>query len=155
MPETKTVKNEELFADVEQIIGEGGRIRLRVKGYSMRPFLRNGTDCVNLSPIGLLRPERGMVVLFRYRGRHILHRICRIDAEEAIIEGDGNYRQKERIRPGDITAYVDSIERNGRHIDYGSVRWHLLTAWSLAVKSARTLYHDLRGTGRRSGTPAA
>ena len=118
MPGTKTVKNEELFADVEQIIGEGGRIRLRVKGYSMRPFLRNGTDCVNLSPIGLHRPERGMVVLFRYRGRHILHRICRIDAEEAVIEGDGNY-------------------------------------WSLAVKSARTLYHDLRGTGRRSGTPAA
>ena len=87
MPGTKTVKNEELFADVEQIIGEGGRIRLRVKGYSMRPFLRNGTDCVNLSPIGLHRPERGMVVLFRYRGRHILHRICRIDAEEAGIEG--------------------------------------------------------------------
>lgn len=99
MPGTKTVKNEELFADVEQIIGEGGRIRLRVKGYSMRPFLRNGTDCVNLSPIGLHRPERGMVVLFRYRGRHILHRICRIDAEEAVIEGDGNYRQRNASAP--------------------------------------------------------
>lgn len=116
----------------------------------MRPFLRNGTDCVNLSPIGLHRPERGMVVLFRYRGRHILHRICRIDAEEAVIEGDGNYRQKERIRPGDITAYVDSIERNGRHIDYGSVRWHLLTVWSLAVKSAR---HSTTTCAERAAAP--
>ena len=48
MPGTKTVKNEELFADVEQIIGEGGRIRLRVKGYSMRPFLRNGLSLIHI-----------------------------------------------------------------------------------------------------------
>ena len=150
------LSNRLFFAQVEEVLASGSEVQLRVKGSSMRPLLRNERDVVVLAPRRPGQPLRcGEIVLFRYRGRHILHRIVRIDGERLTLAGDGNYRQKERIRPGDITAYVDSIERNGRHIDYGSVRWHLLTAWSLAVKSARTLYHDLRGTGRRSGTPAA
>ena len=58
----------------------------------------------------------------------------------AVIEGDGNYRQRNASAPGDITAYVGSIERNGRHIDYSFGPLASPSAMGLAVKSARTLY---------------
>jgi hypothetical protein len=148
MPQIKTVDNERLFADVERLLDEGDRIRLLVKGYSMRPFLRNERDCVTLSPLGTRPPRRGMVVLFRYRGKHVLHRIRRIRNDRLVIAGDGNYRVEEHIRPGDIVACADSIERNGRSVVYGSFRWRLLTLRSLALKALRTLYHDLRRKAR-------
>lgn len=152
MTDRKTVPNKELFADIEQIIGAGGRIQLRIKGHSMKPFLRNERDIVHLSPASRANLRRGMVVLFRYRGRHILHRIRRIEGNKAEMKGDGNYRMGEYAPLTEVAAYVDTVERNGILIRYGSVRWKLLTAWSLWVKALRTLYHDIRNfaSGNRS-----
>lgn len=149
MQGTKTVNNEILFAEVERIIGEGGGVGLRVKGGSMRPFLRDDRDSVHLAPLPASGLRRGMVVLFRYRGHHILHRIRRIEGTRAVIEGDGNYRLREETATADIVAWADAIERGGKRIAFGSLRWRLLTARSLAVKTARTLFHDLRGTYKR------
>lgn len=144
MADIKRVDNEALFADVEQILDEGGRIQLHVKGHSMRPFLRNGIDTVHLAAVSGddLRP--GMVVLFRYRGRHIMHRLRRIKGSTLEIKGDGNYRISECVPRSEVSAYVESMERNGRSIGYRSARWRLLTAWSLSVKAARTMYRDAK-----------
>lgn len=143
MTDTRTVRNRELFAEAEKIFAEGGRIKLKVKGFSMRPFLVEGRDAVELAPIEPALLRQGMVVLFRRRGRHILHRIRRIDGNTIIIKGDGNYRITETCTRRDITAYVESIERKGRTVGYGSVRWRWLTCQSLTLKLIRTLYRDL------------
>lgn len=148
MADRKTVDNEDLFADVEQIIGDGGRVQLRINGHSMRPFLRHDRDTVRLAAIAPGNLKRGMVVLFRYRGRHILHRIRRLEGDRVEIKGDGNYRIREYTTRGAVAAYVEGIERNGRYIGYRSVRWRLLTIWSLSVKAARTLYHDIANSLR-------
>lgn len=144
MTDRKTVPNKDLFADIERIIDSGGRIQLRVKGNSMKPFLRNERDIVHLSTVSRIGLRRGMVVLFRYSGRHILHRIRRIEGNKAEMKGDGNYRMVEYAPLTEIAAYVYAVERNGSLIRYGSVRWKVLTAWSLWVKALRTLYHDVR-----------
>ena len=44
----------------------------------------------------------------------------------------------------DVLAWADAIRRNGHTIRYGSCRWRLLSAYSLALHLARTLYYDLR-----------
>lgn len=144
MTKVKTISNEELFADVERIVGEGGSVSLRLKGYSMSPFLCNERDSVELAPVGATSLRRGMVVLFRHGGRHILHRIRRIDQDRLTIKGDGNYRATEYADRRDVIAFVSSAQRNGRKIDYGSLRWRLLTAYSLSYKFARTIYTDLK-----------
>ncbi len=45
-----------------------------LKGFSMRPFLRHQRDVIVLAPIESDKLCKGMVVLFRYRGAHLLHR---------------------------------------------------------------------------------
>lgn len=145
MTDIRTLPNDLLFADLERLFAEGGDVQLPVKGYSMRPFLISGRDSAHLVPAAPEQLRRGMVVLFRYRTGHVLHRIRHIEGERLTIVGDGNYRQQERVTRADVIACVDSILRNGRTIRYGTCRWHLLSAYSLALHLARTLYYDLHG----------
>lgn len=143
----KIIDNESLFADVEHIIGEGGSVQLRVKGGSMRPFLRDGRDTVTLVAADTANLRKGMVVLFRHGGRHVLHRIRRIDGDRLTIKGDGNYRMTEMSRRGNVAAVAVSIERNSKTVDYGSTKWKWLSFGSLTLKSLRTPYLTLRRAG--------
>ncbi len=139
----KTVKNSDLFADVEDIVSGGGRIQLRVKGGSMRPFLRDGRDIACLAPVDKAGLRPGMVVLFRHHNNHILHRIRRIDGNRLTIKGDGNYRVTEISTRDNVAAQVERIRRNEKDIRYRSSRWRLLTAYSLWKKFLRTLRFDI------------
>lgn len=152
MAEKKIVGNETIFTHIERILGEGGGVELRIKGQSMRPFLRNERDTVRLVPINGGNLERGMVVLFRYHGRHILHRIVHLKGNEVLLRGDGNSRLAESASRDDIIAYAESIRRGNRTIHYRSARWVMLTARSLGLKALRTLYRDILKPFRSVGT---
>ncbi len=119
--------NRLFFAQVEEMLAEGREVQLRVKGFSMRPLLRNERDVVVLAPHRSGEPlRRGEIVLFRYCGRHILHRIVRIDGDRLTLEGDGNYRQQEHCTAGDVAAVACRVIRsNGREIGCDSLRWRL------------------------------
>lgn len=145
----KIIKNEALFADADEILSAGGNVSLRVKGHSMRPFLRNGRDLVELSPISAGALRRGMVVLFRHKGRHILHRIRRISGDRLTIKGDGNHRMTEYASREDVVAYVLAAERDGQRIDYGSPRWRQLSARSLSAKAVRTVWNDIKKIAKK------
>lgn len=140
MGRVKTIPNNLFFESVEQIIAEGRSVEMTVKGFSMRPFLRNERDEVLLSPLSGRELQEGMVVLFRYKGRHILHRICHIECGEVVCEGDGNYRQREQCRVEDVVAYVSKVRlERGRSLHYGSGQWRRRTLWSLACKRLRNV----------------
>ncbi len=133
------------FATVEEMIGEGRSVEMTVKGFSMRPFLRNERDVVVLSPVGEKVLQRGMVVLFRYGGRHILHRIRKTDGERLLIEGDGNYRSVEIATKEDVVAYVSEVRlESGKKLQYNDLGWRGRTALSLAHKRVRTLAVDVK-----------
>ena len=133
------------FATVEEMIGEGRSVEMTVKGFSMRPFLRNERDVVVLSPVGEKVLQRGMVVLFRYGGRHILHRIRKTDGGRLLIEGDGNYRSVEVATKEDVVAYVSEVRlESGKKLQYSDLGWRRRTALSLARKRVRTLAVDVK-----------
>ena len=145
MEKKRTIPNEMFFATVEEMIGEGRSVEMTVKGFSMRPFLRNERDVVVLSPVGEKVLQRGMVVLFRYGGRHILHRIRKTDGERLLIEGDGNYRSVEVATKEDVVAYVSEVRlENGKKLQYNDLGWRRRTALSLARKRVRTLAVDVK-----------
>ena len=145
MPERKNINNELLFASIVEILGEGVTATIRIKGSSMRPFVRNGIDTATLSPLsGEVRLRKGMVLLFRYEGGYFIHRLRGIADGMLIMKGDGNYRISERIGHSAVIAWASSVERNGREIKYGSLQWHLLSLYSLAVKTLRTMLMDFR-----------
>lgn len=76
------LSNRLFFEQVEAMLAEGHEVQIRMKGHSMRPLLRSERDQVVLTPCAdPARLQPGDVVLFRCEGRHILHRILRIEPE--------------------------------------------------------------------------
>ena len=141
----KTIPNAIFFASVEEMIAEGRRVEMTVRGFSMRPFVRNGTDVVLLAPVEGSDLEVGMVVLFRYRGGHILHRLVGIDGGRLTFEGDGNYRQVERVEVGDVVAYVAAVKlAGGREFAYGSGAWRRRSRISMVRKWGRRVALDVK-----------
>ena len=120
----KTVANDVFFAWVEAELAEGRPVRFRLKGNSMFPLLRNGKDEITLEkcPNESLKPMD--VVLFRYRGKHVLHRIIRREGERLLIQGDGSIVAKEECTVDDVIGKVVQICRpSGKEIPVGSWQW--------------------------------
>lgn len=92
----------------------------------MLPLLRDVKDEVVLYPC---RPEdlvKGAVVLFRYKGKHILHRIIGKDGNRYRMQGDGVRTFHEECGEEDIIGVVKCIVRpSGRRIETSSVSWRL------------------------------
>ena len=109
----KTLANEIFFAQVETEISAGRSVRFKVKGHSMYPLLRDGKDEVTISPL-TCDPSVYDIVLFRYRGKHILHRIISIEGDTYTIQGDGIYLSCEYCTREEIIGVVTHIHKNGK-----------------------------------------
>lgn len=141
----KTLPNDLLFAEVTRALAEGRSVRLTLVGNSMQPFLRNGRDTVVLAPFtpGELRP--GAVVLFRYHGLYLLHRIVRRRGNRFTICGDANLRPEYATLP-DISGIVRSVIRpSGRTVGCRSLSWRLRSRlWMLLRPFRRYLMYFYR-----------
>ena len=124
----KAVANDVFFSYVESEIAEGRSVRFRMKGISMHPFLRNGRDDVVLYPC---RPDELKpmdVVLFRYQGKHLLHRILRKEGDRLQIQGDGSFVAKEECLLDDVVGIVREFYRpSGKRVSVDSRCWKLFS----------------------------
>lgn len=122
------LKNDIFFAEVEQLLAQGRQVTILVRGNSMRPLLRDGRDKVVLRKANDEDINKGAVMLFRYRGSHVMHRVTRIEGDVVIFEGDGNYKLQEVVTRKDIVAVVEAVVRpSGRRIECSSRRWRVLS----------------------------
>ena len=120
----KTIPNDTFFACVEAELAEGRPVRFRLKGNSMFPLLRNGKDVVVLEKCSFESLKPMDVILFRYRGKHVLHRIIRREGERLLIQGDGSIVAKEECTVDDVVGKVVQICRpSGKEIPVGSWQW--------------------------------
>ena len=107
-----TYDNAVLLPRMVQLINEGHTVTLRLKGFSMRPFLEDGRDKAVLAQVG--HPKVGDPVLAEtYKGHFVLHRIISIQGERVTLRGDGNLGV-EQCRLQDIRASVVGFYRKGR-----------------------------------------
>lgn len=116
------IPNELLFREVEAAISRGESVTIPFNGRSMEPLLLQGRNTITLSPLS--RDVRvGDVVLFRYRGTWILHRIDRIEGQNVTLQGDNCY-SKEKVTKSDIVALLTGVNyKDGRTIETGSDHW--------------------------------
>ena len=122
----KRISNDLFFAWVESEIADGRSVRFRLKGNSMFPLLCNGKDDVILYPCQKDELKPMDVVLFRYRGGHVLHRILYREGNRLMIQGDGSYVAKEECLVSDVVGIVRTIVRpSGKCILVDSSRWQL------------------------------
>ena len=115
--EKMIVDNDTFFADVLQMLDQGKRVTIPVKGYSMLPFIRGGKDLVVLEKAGEdLRADD--IVLFhlgpRAGGRYVMHRILSIDGDAVDIMGDGVLKVHEHVQRDQILAKAVEILRGGK-----------------------------------------
>lgn len=106
----KLLPNECFFAWVEEELARTGSVRFRVKGVSMYPLLRNGCDEVEVRSVDPATVRPGDILLFRYRGRHVLHRLMRQAGVTYYLRGD-NAWSEERCVGKDFVGRVEIVYR--------------------------------------------
>ncbi len=133
----KVISNDILFAAVKDLVDEGRSVTIRPKGDSMLPFIRSDRDDVTLervtSPLSV-----GDIVLFRYNGKYVLHRIYSIRKDGMTLMGDGNLKGQEHCSESDVIGIVTTITKeNGRKVKPGKARLWMalkpLRRWLLAI----------------------
>ena len=133
------LSNKIFFAEVEELLKAGEQVTILVRGNSMRPLLRDGRDKVVLRRCTDTDIRKGAVMLFRYRGAHIMHRVVKIEGDVVIFEGDGNFKMQEIAMRRDIVAVVEAVVRpSGRRIECRGRHWRLMShLWLLQTSFER------------------
>ena len=120
------IPNDLFFAWVESELAEGRRARFRLKGSSMFPLIREGCDEVMIRPCTEDELHPMDVVLFRYRGKHVLHRILRKEGHRLLLQGDGSYVAREQCTTADVVGKLDEVIRpSGRSVSVTDWQWRL------------------------------
>jgi len=124
--ETKIIQNEPFFREVASRIAEGERVRIRAKGNSMLPFIRDGKDEIIIEKPNSRSFRTGRLLLVKLTGGgYVLHRIKIIADDFIVLQGDGNLSVFETCTREDVIAEATEVIRNGKEIRVGSARWNL------------------------------
>lgn len=104
--------NAEFIPELVKLIDEGHTITLRLRGFSMRPFLEDNRDKALLAkPI---KTQLGDVVLAEIAPKHfVLHRVVRLKGNNVTLRGDGNLGT-EQCKLTDVKGFAIGFYRKGR-----------------------------------------
>ena len=115
----RKIPNTDALKIIEESIKAGTTVQLTVRGNSMSPLLMDGVDVVTLRPFIPAELKPGVIILFRYKERFVLHRIIHISLSDnqqnsqVIITAKGDAMTKtETITLADIVAVADVSEHS-------------------------------------------
>ena len=100
---------QELMPEVGRLIREGKTVVLPVRGNSMRPFIQNGNNGVELHPLPPVLRKGDVVLARTSKGYYVLHRVTAISPDLLTLEGDGNISLRETCRPSDVLARAEWV----------------------------------------------
>ena len=104
--------NAVLLPEVVRMLNEGHSVTLRLRGFSMRPFLENNRDKALLKKAGEVKVGDAVLAEIE-KGKYVLHRIVKIEGDNVTLLGDGNLRP-EHCKTSDIRASVEGFYRKGK-----------------------------------------
>lgn len=106
-----------MLGEVSRMLAEGHSVVIMTKGTSMLPFIRGGSDSVELvkeETYGLY----DIVLAEVAEGHYVLHRIIGLDGGSVTLKGDGNLKGVEKCSLSDIRGRaVSIIGKTGRKTD--------------------------------------
>lgn len=139
-----TVPNEIVFEEVEECVARGESITIPLRGTSMTPTLEDGC-LVTLSPAANTDVlNKNAVLLFRYNGRHILHRFHHTEGETIVARGD-NLHTFEKFNREDVVAVLSSFKRkNGTVIYCNTISWKITTFFVPVVRFKKWFIRKFR-----------
>lgn len=108
------IPNQLFFAEVQAQIRQGKKVKIRVRGNSMLPFIRNNDEALLIPPTPEHIQKGTPVVAQTDELGIVLHRIYHIEGNRITLLGDGNINQFEHTSPDRIIATVSHYYR-GKH----------------------------------------
>ena len=108
------IPNQLFFAEVQAQIRQGKKVKIRVRGNSMLPFIRNNDEALLIPPTPEHIQKGTPVVAQTDELGIVLHRIYHIEGNRITLLGDGNVNQFEHTSPDRIIATVSHYYR-GKH----------------------------------------
>ena len=104
--------NSIFIPEIIKFLEQGHTVTIKLKGYSMRPFLENNRDKAILRKPDKLK--KGDVVLAEISPQnYALHRIIKIIGENIVLRGDGNLTC-EYCKSENIKGYAVGFYRKGK-----------------------------------------
>ncbi len=103
----------QLIPIIRELLRTGQKIRLRVAGSSMYPFIKDG-DVIEIEEPRSC-PRRGDVLLVRVcEDNYVIHRVVKVDGEYFYLRGDAQQGLQGPFRQRDVVGRVLAIYRDGR-----------------------------------------
>lgn len=106
MSQSRLIPNVELFSAARDVLLEGKRVRIAVKGESMLPFFRSGSTII-LRPLREGDLRKYNVVMADAGHGFVVHRIIEVNEKNVLLFGDGNIKRGERVTLDKIYGIVD------------------------------------------------
>ena len=124
-----------------ELLSLGFGVRFRAPGTSMHPTIRNG-DVITVEPVAPTKLKRGDIILYRFRGDFIAHRIVTKEERNGcgltlILRGDASSTCDQPVEPEQVLGKLVCLERGHRFIDPYSLRvrlWSMLYLWLAGLK---------------------
>ena len=113
---------EELMPLIREALSNGTSVRIRPRGTSMLPMLREETDSVVLSPVDAPLKKYDLPLYCRDNGKYVLHRIIDVKDGYYVIRGDNTY-VKEKVPDEWILGVMTEFYRGDKHIVANSKKY--------------------------------
>lgn len=138
MCEVRYVKAGVMFPVISEILGTGKTARVTITGSSMSPFLRQGTDSVELAETDFQSIRRGDIVLIRrYNGQYILHRVLSKKKDCFFMVGDAQQFVEGPLRPNQLIAVAKAVYRKDWRISCDSFWYSAFSELWLLLRPMR------------------
>lgn len=116
------MEKKEYFTELDNLmplfrerLAAGQKVKFSPRGVSMLPMLRQGIDCVILSPVPEKLEKYDLPLYQRDNGKYILHRVVKI-GETYTMVGDNQFELEKGVRHDQIIALVTSFTRGEKEI---------------------------------------
>lgn len=125
--------------DIEKLLEQGKRLRIKPRGYSMYPLIVPGRDEVFVERVSPESLRRGDVVLYRRRDENILvlHRIWKRKGDAFFLVGDNQKEIEGPLEASQIKGKMTGILRNGHEISTSNVIYLLYSRIWLWLRPCR------------------
>lgn len=138
---TKIINNNLFFAEIANAVASGERVRIRAKGNSMLPFIRDAKEKIILEKPNQQSFQKGRLLLFITNDKKfLLHRVKKVKGKHLLLQGDGNLSIFERCTKEQVIAEATAVIRKGQTIKRGSLRWNLYRYLWPRGKFARRIF---------------
>ena len=118
----------------------GQKVKFSPRGVSMLPMLRQGIDCVILSPVPEKLRKYDLPLYRRDDGKYILHRIVKA-GETYTCVGDNQFQLEHGVRQDQMIALVTAFTRGEKEISVENGGYRL---YCRIWHHSRRLRHFLR-----------